>query len=203
MAAAGLSVLMRYTLRLLTLDQLGRAATLICALELERQADPAKLGDWPFEIGLWVGRAATPNHMGARATKTRTRAERDDRILNDDRSRRRSRSRSARGAEKSSQPSFELNRIRTSPTDLRITARTAVAISAAAAAADPGGGRADLPPAALLHDRDRGQVRRDAVDRTGGRPSSARSDRHDAHGFYGPCDPRVARLVPGPYCRPT
>jgi len=30
---------MRYTLRLLTLDQLGRAAGLICALELEREAD--------------------------------------------------------------------------------------------------------------------------------------------------------------------
>src|SRR5439155_15706571 len=61
---AGLSVLMRYTLRLLTLDQLGRAATLLCALELERQKDPARLGPWPFEIGLWVGRAATPNRMG-------------------------------------------------------------------------------------------------------------------------------------------
>lgn len=63
-ASAGLSVLMRYTLRLLTLDQLGRAATLICALELEREQDVQKLGDWPFEIGLWVGRAATPNVMG-------------------------------------------------------------------------------------------------------------------------------------------
>ena len=62
--SAGLSVLMRYTLRLLTLDQLGRASTLICALELERQKDVEKFGEWPFEIGLWVGRAATPNRMG-------------------------------------------------------------------------------------------------------------------------------------------
>jgi hypothetical protein len=67
--SAGLSVLMRYTLRLLTLDQLGRAATLICALELERQKDVEKLGTWPFEIGLWVGRAATPNRMGAKGDK--------------------------------------------------------------------------------------------------------------------------------------
>lgn len=64
LSSAGLSVLMRYTLRLLTLDQLGRAAALICALELERQKDVEKLGEWPFEIGLWVGRAATPNRMG-------------------------------------------------------------------------------------------------------------------------------------------
>ena len=64
MTSAGVSVLMRYTLRLLTLDQLGRASTLICALEMERQANADKLGDWPFEIGLWVGRAATPNEMG-------------------------------------------------------------------------------------------------------------------------------------------
>lgn len=62
--SAGLSVLMRYTLRLLTLDQLGRAAAMICALELERQKNPEKLGTWPFEIGLWVGQAATPNRMG-------------------------------------------------------------------------------------------------------------------------------------------
>lgn len=69
--SAGLSVLMRYTLRLLTLDQLGRAAALICALELERQQDVKKLGEWPFEIGLWVGRAATPNRMGAKGDKFR------------------------------------------------------------------------------------------------------------------------------------
>jgi hypothetical protein len=62
--SGGISVLMRYTLRLLTLDQLGRASTLICALELEREQNPARLGAWPFEIGLWVGSAATPNRMG-------------------------------------------------------------------------------------------------------------------------------------------
>ncbi len=62
--SAGLTVLMRYTLRLLTLDQLSRAATLICAMELIRQSDVEKLGSWPFEIGLWVGQSATPNRMG-------------------------------------------------------------------------------------------------------------------------------------------
>jgi hypothetical protein len=64
LAGAGVSVIMRYTLRLLTLDQLGRAAGLVCALELERLIDPDKYGHWPFEIGLWVGKAATPNIMG-------------------------------------------------------------------------------------------------------------------------------------------
>ena len=68
-SGAGLTVLMRYTLRLLTLDQLGRAATVICALELERQRrisedQPHKLGDWPFEIGMWVGKGASPNKLG-------------------------------------------------------------------------------------------------------------------------------------------
>ena len=66
----GLSVLMRYTLRLLTLDQLGRAAAMICALELEREQDPVALGEWSFEIGLWVGRAATPNYMGRQGDRS-------------------------------------------------------------------------------------------------------------------------------------
>ncbi|MCA9664093.1 MAG: DISARM system helicase DrmA [Myxococcales bacterium] len=59
----GVAVILRYTLRLLTLDQLGRAATLICALELLRREQPAKLGEVRFSVGLWVGRAATPNTM--------------------------------------------------------------------------------------------------------------------------------------------
>jgi hypothetical protein len=82
---AGVSVLMRYTLRLLTLDQLGRAATLICALELERQKDAKLLGEWPFEIGLWVGRAATPNRMGRKGDNDRESARaRTIAHLNDD-----------------------------------------------------------------------------------------------------------------------
>jgi len=69
LAGAGVSVIMRYTLRLLTLDQLGRAAGLVCALELEREAHPARYGAWPFEIGLWVGKAATPNVLGRKGDK--------------------------------------------------------------------------------------------------------------------------------------
>ncbi|HEY4938287.1 MAG TPA: helicase, partial [Actinomycetota bacterium] len=66
LGGAGVSVIMRYTLRLLTLDQLGRAAGLVCALELERCGHEDRYGSWPFEIGLWVGRGAAPNRLGAR-----------------------------------------------------------------------------------------------------------------------------------------
>ena len=57
--AGGVSVLMRYTLRLLTIQQFHRAAGLICAMESirrERLADSARIS-----LGLWVGRGATPN----------------------------------------------------------------------------------------------------------------------------------------------
>lgn len=68
----GVSVVMRYTLRLLTLDQLARAAGVICALELARHAPENTiagqklLGDWPIEIGLWVGSDASPNRLGGK-----------------------------------------------------------------------------------------------------------------------------------------
>jgi hypothetical protein len=58
---AGVAVIMRYTLRLLTLQQFQRAATLICACELIRQSDPHQWGNEPFRIGLWVGQRSTPN----------------------------------------------------------------------------------------------------------------------------------------------
>lgn len=59
----GVAVILRYTLRLLTLDQLGRAAALVCALELLRQGDPRRLGPERFSVGLWVGSSATANTM--------------------------------------------------------------------------------------------------------------------------------------------
>ena len=61
----GVAVLMRYTLRLLTLQQFQRAAALICACELERRRDPQTWGDEPFRLGLWVGAKTTPNSTAA------------------------------------------------------------------------------------------------------------------------------------------
>ena len=60
----GLGVIMRYTLRLLTLQQFQRASTLICAMELLRQEASSQgddaFGQEPFTIGLWVGNKVTP-----------------------------------------------------------------------------------------------------------------------------------------------
>ena len=58
---AGVTVLMRYTLRLLTLQQFQRAATLIAACEVIRRKAPDRWGIEPFRIGLWVGQRSTPN----------------------------------------------------------------------------------------------------------------------------------------------
>ncbi len=58
---AGLAVLMRYTLRLLTLQQFQRATALICACEMIRREDERKWGTELFRIGLWVGAKTTPN----------------------------------------------------------------------------------------------------------------------------------------------
>ena len=60
-ASRGLAVIMRYTLRLLTIQQFQRATTLICAMEMIRREDPEKWGEIPFTIGLWVGGKVTPN----------------------------------------------------------------------------------------------------------------------------------------------
>jgi hypothetical protein len=61
----GVAVLMRYTLRLLTIQQFQRATALICACEsIRRKAlehGDSRWGKTPFRIGLWVGRKTTPN----------------------------------------------------------------------------------------------------------------------------------------------
>ena len=64
---SGVTVIMRYTLRLLTLQQFQRATTLVCACEILRRRDPERWGRNPFRIGLWVGTRATPKSvLGAR-----------------------------------------------------------------------------------------------------------------------------------------
>lgn len=58
---SGCTVLMRYTLRLLTAQQFQRASALICACETIRQVREDTLGEDRITIGLWVGQSLTPN----------------------------------------------------------------------------------------------------------------------------------------------
>ncbi len=197
--SAGLTVLMRYTLRLLTLDQLGRAAALICALELERQKDAEKLGDWPFEIALWVGRAATPNVMGYKGSKQRDTA-RDKTIAykNDDRKP------SPIPLEecpwcgtKFTRASFSLVPNPDHPTDLRVTCVNR----------DCDFSRGKTLPIVAV---DEPIYRRlpcfmiATIDKFAAMPWTGevggffgKVSRYDKHGFYGPCDSGVGSPIPG------
>ncbi|MET9099861.1 helicase-related protein [Streptomyces antibioticus] len=67
-AGGGVTVIMRYTLRLLTLQQFQRAAILLCAMEQLRRRTP-ELGDEEFSVGMWVGRSATPNTLAVAGEK--------------------------------------------------------------------------------------------------------------------------------------
>lgn len=57
----GTAAIMRYTLRLLTMQQFQRASLVIMALELIRRWGDFELGDEPINIGLWVGKNSLPN----------------------------------------------------------------------------------------------------------------------------------------------
>lgn len=57
----GTAAIMRYTLRLLTMQQFQRASLVIMALELIRRWGKYELGDEPINIGLWVGKNSIPN----------------------------------------------------------------------------------------------------------------------------------------------
>jgi len=58
---AGVTVIMRYTLRLLTIQQFQRASLLIAACEHIRKTE--HLGGDEISIGIWVGGGLTPNKL--------------------------------------------------------------------------------------------------------------------------------------------
>jgi hypothetical protein len=198
--ACGVTVLMRYTLRLLTLDQLARAAGLICALELLRLDDPASLGTWPFEIGLWVGRAATPNRMGKTGDQDQNTARKRVAAYQQD-----PRNKPAPIPIEScpwcgtrfTKDSFDLRPNARQPTDLRVMCVNREC--------EFRGDRA-LPIVAV----DEPLYRRlpcfviATIDKFASLPFEARAgallglaDRHDANGFYGAADPNIGSPIPG------
>lgn len=58
----GVTVIIRYTLRLLTTQQRDRMLRLISATEILRQADTESYGDKEFSVGFWVGSTVTINN---------------------------------------------------------------------------------------------------------------------------------------------
>ena len=57
----GVCAIMRYTLRLLTLQQFERAAAMICAANLIWRDEGYDVEKEPISLGLWLGAATTPN----------------------------------------------------------------------------------------------------------------------------------------------
>ena len=188
---AGVTVLMRYTLRLLTLDQLSRAAALVCALELMRQENPRELGNWPFEIGLWVGSGGDAQLHGQAGRRIRRGLE-GPRLQ-------------ARPGRPTAGSAREMPLVRRRPsrrtaftsTPTRTTPRSCGSPAWATVASSPATGSlpihmVDEPiyqRAARLPDRHGRQVRRHAVegrDRQALRPCQELSS--EASGFWGDCD---------------
>lgn len=57
----GVTIIMRYTLRLLTIQQFERATALVCACEHMRKK--YSIPGCEISIGLWIGSGMTPNHI--------------------------------------------------------------------------------------------------------------------------------------------
>ena len=57
----GVCAIMRYTLRLLTLQQFERAAAMICAANLIWGEEGNDIAQEPVALGLWLGSATSPN----------------------------------------------------------------------------------------------------------------------------------------------
>ena len=177
----GIAVLMRYTLRLLTIQQFQRAAALICACEVIRRGDEKKWGKEPFRIGLWVGQKTTPNTTDQAA----------EAIQQEHGGKYKGRGSGSPaqltncpwcGAKIQPGPRHQGRELRQGPMPhrhlLRRRARPLpVQRQELAAGGRPGrrGGRGDLPPPADSPDRHGGQVRPDAVERQG--PDALRAGR--------------------------
>lgn len=59
----GVTIILRYTLRLLTTQQRDRITKMVVAAELVRQKNYPKYGTEPISIGFWVGSQVTPNRF--------------------------------------------------------------------------------------------------------------------------------------------
>ena len=190
----GVAVLMRYTLRLLTIQQFQRATALICACEVIRRGDEKKWGKEPFRIGLWVGQKTTPNTTDQAAEAIQQ--EHGGKYK-------------GRGSGSPAQLTncpwcgskidpgrdikvevYAKGRCRTVSSCGDVLGPLPVQRQELAAGGHPGrrGGRGDLPPPADPADRHGGQVRPDAVERQG--PDALRPGRRATAPATGSARPR-------------
>ncbi|MBY5591658.1 helicase [Rhizobium leguminosarum] len=79
----GITAMIRYPLRLLTLQQAQRLLRLVVWAEIVRREN--KVGGWPIEIGFWVGSSNTPNrYADMQGDLPNLHDHPDDRVLDND-----------------------------------------------------------------------------------------------------------------------